>query len=158
MTNSFRPAFWAGLLLALFLGVFLLRLWQPERQVQLHSEHLLRALATKDWARVADFIAPDYRDQWNNDRERLLERAREVLGYLRNVRFDASEITTSNNHWSAHITLAGDANELMSEVKTRVNSLTTPFDLEWRHGSGKPWDYQLVRVTNSGLTIPELGE
>lgn len=158
MSNSFRYAFWTGLLVALFIGAFLLRLWQPERQVQLHSEHLLRAFAAKDWKRVADFIAPDYRDQWNNDRERLLERAREVFGYMRNVHFDASDVSIQNNHWQARITVRGDANEFMSEIEARVNSLPTPFDLEWRHASGKPWDYQLVRVSNSGLTIPEFGE
>jgi hypothetical protein len=149
MTNSFRYAFWSGLLLALLIGAFLLRLWQPERQVQLHSEHLLRAVEHKDWTRVADFIAPDYHDQWNNDRERLLERAREALHYMRNLRFSATDVATRDNHWQARIRINVEPDEL------GVNALQTPFDLEWRHASGKPWDYQLVRVTNSGLTIPE---
>lgn len=156
--NSFRFAFWSALLLALFLGVFLLQLWQPNRQVRLHSEHLLRAFENKDWKRVEQFVAADYHDQWNNDRERLLERSNEVLRYLRNVHFVASEVSTQNGHWQARITVHGNANELMSEVQSRVNTLATPFDLEWRRASGKPWDYELVRVTNSGLTIPEFGE
>lgn len=158
MTTSYRNSFIGGVLLALMVGAFLLRLWQPEHQVQLHSEHFLRALEAKDWKHVGEFIAPDYQDQWHNDRERLLERAREVFRYLRHVRFTNAEVMTIDRHWQARISIHGDANELMSEVETRVNSVSTPFDLEWRHASGKPWDWQLVRVTNSELSIPELGE
>jgi hypothetical protein len=39
-------------------------------------------------------------------------------------------------------------------VKERVNSLTTPFELQWRHISRKPWDWKLVRVSNPELDIP----
>lgn len=158
MTASYRNSFIAGLLLALILGAWLFRLWQPQHQIQLHSEHLLDALADKDWKRVGEFIAPDYQDQWHNDRERLLERAGEVFRYLRNVRFAIAEPIAFERHWQARVNVHGDANELMNEVETRVNSVSTPFDLEWRQMSGKPWDWQLVRVTNPGLTISELGE
>ena len=147
--NSFRFAFWAGLLLALFLGVFLLRLWQPERQIQLHSEHLLRAVERKDWSRVAEFVAPDYGDQWNNDRERLLERSREALSYVRAVRFSAIEESTQDNHWRVRMNIRVEPDPM------NLNLLNTLFDFEWRHVAAKPWDYQLVRVTNAGLTIPE---
>ncbi len=158
MTISCRNSFIGGLLFALIIGAWLLRLWQPQHQIQLHSEHFLHALEDKDWKRVGEFVAPDYQDQWHNDRDRLLERAREVFRYLRNVRCSVAEPLAFGQHWQARITIRGDANELMSEVEARVNSISTPFDLEWRQMSGKPWDWQLVRVSNSGLTIPELGE
>jgi hypothetical protein len=158
VTTSYRNSFIGGLLLALIVGARLFVLWQPQHQIQLHSEHLLDAMADKDWKRVGEFIAPDYQDQWHNDRERLLERTRAVFGYLRNVRFTVAEPIAFERHWQARITVDGDANELMSEIESRVNSVSTPFDLEWRQMSSKPWDWQLVRVTNSGLTIPELGD
>jgi hypothetical protein len=36
----------------------------------------------------------------------------------------------------------------------RLNKLPTPFELEWHHLSGKPWDWKLVRVSNSAFEIP----
>jgi hypothetical protein len=37
----------------------------------------------------------------------------------------------------------------------RINSLSTPFDLRWRHVSGKPWDWKLIAVSNSQLELPD---
>jgi len=48
----------------------------------------------------------------------------------------------------------GDRSEMMELLKERVNSLATPFELEWRQVSAKPWDWKLVRVSNSALEIP----
>ena len=39
-------------------------------------------------------------------------------------------------------------------MNERQNSLSTPFELQWRHVSGKPWDWKLVRVSNPELEIP----
>ena len=46
----------------------------------------------------------------------------------------------------------------MMLVKERVSSLTTPFDLEWRRMSAKPWDWKLVRVSNAELALPDYEE
>jgi hypothetical protein len=55
--------------------------------------------------------------------------------------------------WSGKIMIDGDEGEGMALLKERVNSLATPFELEWRHLSAKPWDWKLVRVSNSALEI-----
>jgi hypothetical protein len=54
----------------------------------------------------------------------------------------------------SRITIDGDSGEVMTAVKERVNSLPTPFELEWRRMSGKPWDWKLARVGNPDLEIP----
>ena len=36
----------------------------------------------------------------------------------------------------------------------RVNPLESPFVFKWRHGSRKPWDWKLTRVSNEGLELP----
>ena len=158
MAGWFREGFYVGLSLALVAALFLLWLWRPERQVRLHSEHLLDAIEHKSWSRVADFIADDYRDRWQNDRALLLERIREVLRYLRGLHVQASNVAVriDNRHgyWTAKITIAAEQDEVTELVKERVNSLTTPFELEWRRLSGKPWGWKLVRVSNSGLELP----
>ncbi len=44
--------------------------------------------------------------------------------------------------------------DVMELLEERLNSLPTPFGLEWRRLSGKPWDWKLVRVSNPSLEIP----
>jgi hypothetical protein len=154
----FREGFYAGLGLALFAGFFLLWLWRPERQVRYHSEHLLHAIEQKSWSRVGDFIADDYVDQWGNDRARLLERMREVLRYLRGLSIEASNVTvridSRRGYWTATIKIDGEQSEVMAIVREQVNPLPTPFELEWRRRSGKPWDWKLVRVSNQNMKLP----
>ena len=49
MLSRFRAGFYGGLILALFVGVFLIWLWQPERQVERHTENFLHAIEQKNW-------------------------------------------------------------------------------------------------------------
>ncbi len=83
---NFRNGVYAGLLLALILGVYLFQLWQPTRQVQLHSEHLIDAVQAKNWNALDRFLDEDYRDQWNQDRVLVLSRLRQVLHFARHLR------------------------------------------------------------------------
>ncbi len=133
-------------------------LWQPERQVARHTENFLHAVEHKNWSRVADFIGSDYHDQWDNDRARVLERARDSFRYLRGFRMNFSTATIKTNRrcatWTGRITIEGGEGEFMSEVKERVNSLARPFELEWRQLSAWPWDWKLARVSNPDLQIP----
>ena len=158
MLTWFREGFYGGLSVALLIGLFFLWLWQPERQIRSHSEHLLRALEKKNWTAFASFIGNDYRDQWGNDRALVLERTREVFRYLQNTRLSAAnpKAWANNGHgyWQAKIIIDGANNEITARVKERVNALATPFQLEWRKVSAKPWDWKLVRVTNEELVIP----
>jgi hypothetical protein len=159
--NWFRQGFYGGLGLALLIGLFLIWFWQPERQIRYHTESFLRTIEKRNWAGVADFIANDYQDQWGEDRTRVLERMREVLRYLRRIRIDATNaavrVDNQRGYWNAKITIDGDQGEVTALVKERVNSLTRPFELEWRRQSAKPWDWKLVRVSNASLEIPEEG-
>jgi hypothetical protein len=156
---SSREGFYTGLAIALVVGLFLVWLWRPERQIQRHSENLLRAIEKRDWTRFAAFIANDYQDQWGNDSTAVLERTREVFRYVRTIRLTPANPTTGiANHagfWTTKITVDGDNSEVIAAIKERVNSLATPFRFEWRQTSGKPWDWKLVRVSNAELEIPE---
>jgi hypothetical protein len=162
MRNWLRDGFYVGLAVALGLAVLLMWLWQSERQVSRHTAHFLDAIERKNWQRAGEFIAPDYQDQWGNQRTVVLERMREVFRYLRNVQLTQSQasvrVDNGSAHWQGHIAINGDGGEVMDVVKARVNSLTAPFDLEWRRTSAKPWDWKLVRVSNAELAIPEYAE
>jgi hypothetical protein len=162
MRHSFRAGFYGGLTVALLIAFFLTWLWRPEHQVSRHSENLLRAMQHKDWRRMADFVASDYKDQWGGDRALLLARTREVFQYLRNIRITASNPSVrfddGTAHWQSKILVGGAGDEMMTVLKERLNSLTTPFDLEWRRISWRPWDWKLMSVSNAELTIPEYAE
>ena len=71
-TVNFRNGFLAGLVVAVIWGVWLVRIWQPDRQVELHSLHFLEAIEKKNWKTAAEFINDDYQDRWGNDRSPLL--------------------------------------------------------------------------------------
>jgi hypothetical protein len=140
------------------MGLYLIWLWQPERQVRCHTENLFRAIERKDWESVADFIGNDYQDQWADDRARVLERLREGLRYVRDPRITASnpsvQVEAQHAVWSGKITLYSIDSDVMEMLDQHVNSVWTPFELEWHRISGKAWDWKLVRVSNSAFEIP----
>jgi hypothetical protein len=158
MRSWFREGFYFGLALALGLAVFLMWLWGGERQVRLHTDHLLGAIEKRDWNGFAGLISEDYHDQWNNDHALVVQRTREVFSYLRGIRVVSGYaivlMDQGSGRWEAKVTIEGGDSELTAAVKERVNSLETPFQLEWRHVSAKPWDWKLARVSNETLQIP----
>jgi hypothetical protein len=159
MPTRFAQRFWGVLCFTLLIGLFLFSFWKPERQIQRHTSNLLKTVEQEQWADLANFIGKDYQDQWGDDRVLLLERMRDVFRSVRTVRITAvdANITTENRHgfWRAKITINGDGGEVMTLIKERINSLSAPFELEWRRMSAKPWDWKLVRVSNSSLEISE---
>lgn len=159
MSMSFRSGFYPGLGFAVAFGVYLIWLWLPEHQIQRHSENLFHSIENKDWARLAEFIANDYHDQWGHDRAQVLERSHEVFQFIRDLRINMSPVAIRIDGHTAYstgrINISAEESEISGMIKERVNSLKEPFTLEWRHGSAKPWDWKLVRVSNPKLEIPE---
>ena len=158
MVISFRRGFCGGLAIALCAGLYLIWLWQPERQVRRHTENFFQAIEHKNWDAAADFFAADYQDQWGDDRVRVLERLREGLQYVRGPQIIASHPTVQVENpravWSSKISLYSSDDNVMEVLDQHVNSLAVPFELEWHHLSGKPWNWKLARVSNPAFEIP----
>jgi hypothetical protein len=159
MRFEFRIGLAIGLAATLAIALYCVWLWDAERQVARHTENLFHKIEQKKWSAVADFVADDYVDQWKQDRALVLERMRLVLGYAHHFQINATDVDCKidNNGlgvWRGKITIDSDDAELMTVVKQHLDSLTEPFELRWRHLSGKPWDWKLVRVSNSELEIP----
>ena len=157
MSVNFRNGFYAGLLVAVIAGIWLATLWQPERQIRLHTTHLFTQIEKKNWRTVGDFFGDDYQDRWGNNRGLALERIRAVFRFLPNARIEASgvqmRIENRQGYWQGKITVKGGGSEFTTMIEERVNSLPAPFELEWRRGSSKPWDWRLVCVRNEALEI-----
>ena len=158
MTITLRGAFIGGLAVAACTGLYLLWLWRPEHQVRLHTEHFFHAMDGRNWEAVASFIAEDYHDQWANDRTRVLERMREGFRWVRGSRITATnaavQIKELRAIWLGKINVYSSDDGVMEVLDERVNKLPSPFELEWRCFSGKPWDWKLVRVSNPAFQIP----
>ena len=158
MTITFRGGFLVGLALALCIGLYLFWLWRPEHQVRLHTENFFHAIDHRNWEAVADFIGYDYQDQWGDDRARVLERMREGFRWVRGSTISglnpAVQVEARRAVWAGKITVYSSDGGVMEVLDERVNKLPTPFELEWHRLSGKPWDWKLVRVSNSGFEIP----
>jgi hypothetical protein len=157
MRFSFRDGFFLGAGFAILAGLYFAWLWQPQRQVRLHTDHLLRKIDIRNWNGLAADLSPDYRDDWNDDRALLLARLRELLserGKIDIIAHDADiRVEGRDAVFRAKITIEGDG-EIISMIKQRINSLSAPFELKWRRQSTKPWDWKLVRVSNSELQLP----
>jgi hypothetical protein len=158
VTISYRGAFYGVVALALCIGLYLMWLWRPERQVRLHSENFFHAIDNRNWEAVADFVGNDYQDQWGDDKTRLLERMREGFRWVRGSRIlapnPAVQVETRRAIWAGKITVYSSDDGVMEVLDERVNKLPAPFELEWHRLSGKPWDWKLVRVSNSSFEIP----
>jgi hypothetical protein len=156
---SYRNGFYAAGISAIALAIFLVRLWQPEAQVRKHSEHLLEAVMDHDWDRFDRMVADEYRDQWGHDRATVLERTKMVAHYARGLQIHAigSNVQVENRSakWRAYISIDGAKDdEGIAMMKERLSTVKTPFELEWRRNSGKPWDWKLVGVRNPQLELP----
>ena len=158
MTISYRGAFYGGLALAVCIGLYLVWLWRPGRQVRLRTENFFHAIDHRNWKAVADFVGNDYQDQWGDDKTRLLERMREGFRWVPGSRIIAKDPVVQVERWRAvwfgKITVYSSDDGVMELLDERVNKLPTPFELEWHRLSGKPWDWKLVRVSNSTFELP----
>ena len=158
MSADLRLRFWIAIGATFAVGLYCAWLWNAERQVRRHTENLFHKIEQKNWSGVNDLIADDYRDQWNDDRALVLERMRLVLSYSRRFRINAADVECKIDNgvgvWRGKISIESDDAELLAAIKAHLNSLTAPFELQWRHLSGKPWDWKLIRVSNPELEIP----
>jgi hypothetical protein len=154
----FRNGFYAGLIVAVIWGVYLFRLWQPQRQIEQHNLHLLARIEKHDWPAVAEFIGETYQDRWGNDRRLLLERLPQVFRSLGSTKIEYRQISVrreeGRGYWTAKITISGTG-EFADFIQSRVNSLDAPFEFEWRRGATWPWDWKLVAVRNAALEISD---
>lgn len=158
MTITLREAILGVLAAAVSVSLYLLWLWRPEHQVRLHTEHFFHAIDGRNWETVAGFIGLDYRDQWDQDRTRVLERLREGFRWLRGSTITAPDgtvqVETPRAIWTGKINIYSSDDSVMQLLDEHVNRLLAPFELEWHHVSGKPWDWKLARVSNPAFQIP----
>jgi len=147
-----------GLTLVLIL-LFCLWLWQPERQVLKHNEHLLKAASSRNWTALAEFINEKYSDRWGHDKASALSDSREVLGQFFVLEITGESAGCSTDGLvatvSCRLKMSGKGSPLADIAVNEINALKTPFTFQWTRQSWKPWDWQLTRADNPDLNIPQ---
>ena len=145
----------------LILGGYCFNMWQPKRQIELHQKNFLLALEDRNWRRVNAFLAADYSDRFGHDRATVVKDLRDVLRQFFAVTIRAQGTQTDHSPGRAtittNITVSGTGPGLTDFITTEVNRLTTPWVFSWRRASFLPWDWQLEKVDNAGLNVPERG-
>lgn len=139
----------------LALAIWLAWLWQPERQIRLHTAHLLGGIERRSWKRVGDFLADDYSDRWGHDKAFVIEGLRQVFGNFLFLRIEhrviRASVSGSEGACEAQVKISGQGGPIAQLVATKVNGLAEPFTFTWRQRSGWPWDWDLSRVDHPTL-------
>ena len=139
------------------LALYAAWLWQPERQVRLHTAHFLGAVERRQWERAQAFVADNYSDRWGHDKEFVIRESREVFRHFLFLTIQSDPappaISGRDAGISTPIKIAGDGSPIAHLVVERVNTLRSPFTFTWHRPGWQPWHWQLTRVGQPELEI-----
>jgi len=131
-------------------------LWQPARQVELHTLNLLKRASSRDWTAVEAMMAPDYRDAWNADRTAALGEARKLFSHFFALQIAVLEplrVTKDEDEWKASgvVGIFGSGTPVAHAVMDEVHEAEGPFVFRWRKSGTWPWHWSLVATAHEGL-------
>lgn len=139
------------------LALYAAWLWQPARQVRLHTAHFLGAVERRQWDRAQSFVADSYSDRWGHDKEFVIRESREVFRHFLflTIQSDPAPPTIAGRDAEIRtpIKLAGDGSPIAQLVVEKVNTLRSPFTFTWHRPGWQPWGWQLTRVEQPELEI-----
>jgi hypothetical protein len=127
----------------------------PGRRLARCQERLLQAAGDRNWNRVRELMADDYRDSWGQDRDQAVAQVSGVLGNFLVLEI-LSEGTAVDRQGreatvSARLRLRGRGNAVGEAILTHANALESQFQFAWTRKSWKPWDWKLVSVSQPEL-------
>jgi hypothetical protein len=139
------------------LALYFAWLWQPERQVRLHTAHLLKAVEGRRWKKVDSLVADNYSDRWSHDKEFVLRGSNEVFSQFLFLTIPSEtlecSVSGSTGVTRDRVKIAGTGSPIAQEAMERVNRLRQPFVFTWERMSWKPWDWRLTRFDQPELEI-----
>ena len=158
-TGMLVPVAWikyGALIVLAGLGVFLVRLWQPARQVELHTLDLLERASARDWTAVAAMMSPVYRDSWGHDRESAVEEAQQLFGHFFGLQIVPLEplrveVQPDGAAASARMGVFGTGTAVAQAVMEEVRKLGQPFVFRWTKSGSWPWEWSLAEAGQEEL-------
>ena len=140
----------AGLLA---LALWLAWLWQPERQIRLHTAGLINAIERRNWSKAQDLLADNYSDRWGHDKGFVLSGLQQVFGsfvFLK-IEHESLSVNAASGRTLTRVKMSGQGSVVAQFVMAKVNGLSEPFSFTWVKAGRMPWNWQLT-----GLDHPTL--
>ena len=149
---------WTGIAI-LALAIWLIWWSRPERQIRRAQGRFLSALESRDYPALARLLAEDYRDQWENDKANVLRRCPRVFDQFLLLDIEGeihgTEMREDAGAVRQKLVVKGLGGGLAIYARDAVNQLRSPFTMQWRKRSWKPWDWELTSIEQPELRIPE---
>lgn len=147
----------------LLLNVVISAIWfglpylkSPATQALDQQQRLLDQAARRNWPKVLEILADDYRDAWEMKREEAIATAHEVFqGFLLlDFKMESPKVTVEGKTASVRcvVKVSGTGAGFSGEVVNRLNNLREPFVFHWRKDGWKPSDWHLVGVNQTELS------
>ena len=140
---------------AIVLGLLMVNHWSPKRVVARQQIALIAALERRSAKRLDRLLAPDYRDQWEFDREEMKLSVLDIGSQFILLTLLPSETSTTFGKGTAEVRtrfeVTGNGSPLAHEIIRKANRLKTPFVFHWEKQSAWPGDWKLTRIENPDL-------
>jgi hypothetical protein len=145
----------AGVLLAIW-TVWLFLLWQPARQIELHTADLLSRASARDWAAVTMMISTDYRDAWGRGREDSVAKADELFNHFFTLKIlptGPMDVRVAGGEGTNSVALGvfGSGTPVAHVVMDEVREAGGSFVFRWRKTGNWPWQWSLVEAGHAEL-------
>jgi hypothetical protein len=152
-------ASWLGAVLAALLVtwlVWLFLLWQPARQVELHTLNLLARASARDWPAVEAMMAPDYADAWGHDRAASIDEARGLFSHFFALHIVALEPPRIDGNGDtllaeAPVGVFGTGTAVAQAVIEEVRTAGGKAVFVWRKSGSWPWQWSLTALRHDRL-------
>jgi len=154
------PVSWlktAAIVLLAAMAAWLFFLWQPARQVELHTSNLLARASSRDWDAVAAMMAKDYSDTWSHDRTSAIDEARQLFSHffaLHIVPLHPLRVSEIADEFSARapIGVFGTGTAVAEAVIEEVREAGGEAGFIWRKAGPWPWRWELSEVRHEKLS------
>lgn len=136
--------------------VWLMLLWSPARQVELHTLNLLERASKQRWEEVGTMMASDYRDAWGHGKEQALTDAEEFGRHFFSLRIGPFEPMAMRKekdsiHVAARLGIYGSGTPMAHAIIEAVHELQEPFVFRWRKDGSWPWQWALAELEQDEL-------
>jgi len=135
--------------------------WSPQRQLELKQEGFIRALQKHNGKKLQPYLAEDYEDQWEFDRDDVVLAVSDVGRHfmiLTVKSFDTDfRIGERQAVVKMKLQLSGSGSLVANEVIRIVNRQKKAFVFTWKRQSFWPGSWKIVRIEHPGLPIDLYG-
>jgi hypothetical protein len=150
-----------SLLVLVVVGRAILIHWSPQRQLELKQEGFIKALEKHNGKKLLPYLATDYMDQWEFDRDDAVLAVSDVGSHFMILTVSAFDVDYRVEGRQAvvksKLQLSGSGSPVANEVIRVVNRQPKAFVFTWKRQSFWPGSWRVVRIEHPGLPVDLYG-